>query len=128
MVHKSKKTRGQPSIFVRTKPRYQSHALRKVQRRTPGGRTVTHYEPKLHSKHICAICKQVLHGKPRGRPVEIRKLAKSERRPERPFGGMLCSKDTRMVLSYRVKLKHGLLKQGDVPISLRNYVGGTYGS
>jgi len=104
------------------KPRHLSHSLRKVQVRTPGGSIVTHYKYKTHSKHICAICKTELAGKPRGRPVEIRRLSKSERIPERPFGGMLCSRDSRMILGYRARLKHGIIKQGDVPISLREFV------
>ena len=104
------------------KPRHLSHSLKKVQVRTPGGRTITHYRYKTHSKHICAICKQELHGKPRGRPIEIRSLSKSERKPERPFGGMLCSRDSRMILSYRAKLKHGLIRSEEVPISLKNFL------
>lgn len=122
MAHKRARTKGQPKIEVRGEPRYQSHSFRKMQKRTPGGRTVTQYLHKLHSKHICAICKETLHGKPRGRPIEIHKLSKSERRPERPFGGMLCSKDARVVLSYRAKVKHGLLKPEQVPISLKGYL------
>ncbi len=110
------------NIEISGKPRHASRSLKQVRVRTPGGRIVVRYNYKKHSKHLCAICKKELHGKPTGRPVEIGRLAKSERRPERPFGGMLCSRDTRMVLSYRAKVKHGLIKNGDVPISLRSYI------
>ena len=39
----------------------------------------------------CAICKKPLHGVPREIPSRMRKMAKTEKRPERPFGGYLCS-------------------------------------
>jgi len=110
------------NIETSGKPRHMSTSLKKARVRTPGGRIVVRYNYKKHSKHLCAICKNELHGKPTGRPVEIGRLAKSERRPERPFGGMLCSTDSRMILSYRAKLKHGTIKSEDVPISLRNFV------
>ncbi len=110
------------NIEISGKPRHASRSMKQARVRTPGGRIVTHYGYKTHSKHTCAVCKKELHGKPRGRPIEIRSLFKSERKPERPFGGMLCSRDTRMVLSYRAKVKHGLMKAEDVPISLRGFV------
>ena len=50
---------------------------------------------KKPSKHVCAECGAVLHGVPRGRPYEIAKLAKSQKRPNRPFGGYLCPKCAR---------------------------------
>ena len=84
--------------------------------------TVARYFPSLHSKHTCGICQEVLHGTPRGRPVEIAKLSKTERRPERPYGGVLCSKCSRHILSIKAKLKHGLMNKEDVSISLRKYV------
>ena len=40
----------------------------------------------------CAICKKPLHGMKRLEVSELKKLAKSERKPERPYGGYLCSK------------------------------------
>ena len=53
------------------------------------------YKKKKPSKHVCAECGAVLHGVPRGRPYEIAKLAKSQKRPNRPFGGYLCPKCAR---------------------------------
>jgi len=122
MSHKRARTKGQPKIEVRTEPRYRSRSLKRVQVRTPSGRVVTHYKYEAQGKHTCAICGIVLHGKPRGKPFQIAKLSKSERRPERPFGGMLCSRDTRIIIGYRAKLKHGLIKPEDIPISLKGYM------
>ncbi len=50
---------------------------------------------KQPNYHICAICKAKLHGTPTGSRVEIRRLSKSQRSPQRPFGGQLCSSCTR---------------------------------
>jgi len=71
--------------------RFRSRTLRRVKIRTPGGKTVTHYRSRKNSKAHCAKCKAVLPGVPRGSKTEIKKMSKSKRRPERPFGGMFCS-------------------------------------
>ena len=55
------------------------------------GANVLRYKKKKPSKHVCAECGKVLHGVPRGRPYEIAKLSKTAKRPNRPFGGYLCS-------------------------------------
>jgi large subunit ribosomal protein L34e len=75
--------------------RFRSRSYKRTFKRTPGGVTVLRYKKKKPSKHICAECGQVLHGVPRGRSYEIRKLSKSKKRPNRPFGGYLCPKCTR---------------------------------
>ncbi len=75
--------------------RYRSRTYKRTFRRTPGGKTVLHYKKKKPQKHHCAECGKLLHGVPRGRPYQIRKLAKSKKRPNRPFGGNLCTECTR---------------------------------
>lgn len=72
------------------RPRLRTRSLRRVNVRTPGGRTVVHYETKRPGPARCAICGRVLNGVPRLRPVELRKLPKTAKRPERLFGGVLC--------------------------------------
>ena len=104
------------------KPRHRSRSFKRVQRKTPGGRTVTHYKHKMHGKHLCAICKNLVHGRPRGRPVEIKRLNKSARSPERPFGGMFCSNCSRHIIILRARLKNKIIKAEEIPISLREYV------
>ncbi len=54
--------------------------------------TVIHYRERKPSKAICGNCKKQLAGVPRDRPADFGKLSKTERRPERPYGGVLCSK------------------------------------
>ncbi len=72
------------------RPSQRTRSRRKVKVRTPGGRVVIHYEPRRPGPARCAICGRPLHGVPRLRPVELRKLAKTEKRPERPYGGYIC--------------------------------------
>ena len=95
---------------------------KKIQRRTPGGRRIVAYKHIKHSPHECAICKKELHGKPSGRISKISRLSKSQRTVERPFGGMLCSKCTRIVISLRAQLKHDVIGKSDIPISLKRYM------
>ena len=75
--------------------RFRSSSYKKTQTKTPGGVNVLRYKKKKPSKHVCAECGAVLHGVPRGRPYEINKLAKSQKRPNRPYGGYLCPKCAR---------------------------------
>ncbi len=70
---------------------------RAIRVRTPGGRVVVQYRHKVHSKARCALCGRPLTGTPTGPKFKMRKLAKSERRPNRPFGGYLCSRCARKV-------------------------------
>ena len=74
---------------------FKSRTYRRVHVRTPGGRTVLHMKRRAPEKPHCANCRIVLHGVVRYRPFEVSKLSKTERRPERPYGGVLCSKCTR---------------------------------
>ena len=70
------------------RPRYRTKSLRKVNVRTPGGKNVIHYEKRNKGWYKCALCGRPLAGVPR----EPKKYAKSSRRPERPYGGYLCTK------------------------------------
>ena len=95
---------------------------KRVQRRTPGGRTVTHYKKKRRGPALCAICGSELSGVPRVSQARLKRLPKSKRKPERPFGGALCTRCTRYILSLRAQLKYGEIKKSDIPISLMSYV------
>ncbi|ADC46729.1 ribosomal protein L34e Rpl34e [Methanobrevibacter ruminantium M1] len=75
--------------------RFRSRSYKRTNTKTPGGVNVLRYKKKKPSKHVCAECGAVLHGVPRGRPFEVNKLAKSKKRPNRPFGGNLCPECTR---------------------------------
>lgn len=68
-----------------------TRSVKKRRVRTPGNRLVTHYKAEKTNVAKCNICKKPLSGVPRVIPSEMRKLPKSSRRPERPYGGNLCS-------------------------------------
>ena len=58
----------------------------------PSGKSVWKEKNRRVSKAKCAECKKELHGVPRLNPNEMKKLAKSKKRPFRPYGGYLCSR------------------------------------
>jgi large subunit ribosomal protein L34e len=80
------------------RPKLRSRSLKRKKVRTPGNRLITRYEKRRPHVAKCTICKKPLHGVPRLNPVELRKLAKTKRRPERPYGGNLCSSCMRDLL------------------------------
>lgn len=87
-------------------------AKRKKIRKTPGDEKKIVREKKHSNKSQCSICGKTLHGVERG----------SSKGPKRPYGGELCSKCSKKVLSLRSKLKHGVIGEEEVPISLRKYM------
>jgi large subunit ribosomal protein L34e len=75
--------------------RQKSRTLRRVQKTTPGGVSVTQYIQRNPAKAKCANCGKALHGIPRSKSNE---LTKSQRKPQRPFGGTLCSPCSRTAI------------------------------
>ena len=76
--------------------RHKSRKLRRIHVTTPGTRRVIHYEKRKPKIAHCANCGAMLKGVPRQRPNKMRNMPKTRKRPERPFGGVLCSRCTRM--------------------------------
>ncbi len=72
-----------------------SGRFRKVQRKVPGGRTVTRYEERRPRQAHCGESGKPLHGIPRRSASEARNAPKSSKRPERPYGGVLGSEAMR---------------------------------
>lgn len=72
-------------------PHKRSTSFRKVHKKVPGGNRVTHYEKRKPGKAKCVKCRAVLKGVASKRPYKMQNMAKSKKRPERPFGGVLCS-------------------------------------
>ncbi len=84
------------------RPSQRTRSLRKLRKTTPGGRVTIHYEKKKNSKAKCAICKKPLSGVPQGRYSDLAKLPKAKKRPERPYGGNLCSSCMRREMKRRL--------------------------
>ena len=100
------------------KPRDRSRSKRKVFVRVPSGKTKIRYlRKKKADKHYCAVCKNILqatHSKA--------KLSKTQKRPERLFGGHLCHKCTDKVITYAARLKEGIIAIDDIEIRYRSHV------
>ena len=73
-------------------PKHRSRSLRRVYVRTPGSKVTIHYRKRKPSKAKCGGCGAVLRGIVRELPSKMRNLPKTKKRPERPYGGALCSK------------------------------------
>ncbi len=80
-----------------------SRTFSKTQVRVPGGRVVTHYRKPKPSIARCAVCGAPLKGVPRESPIKMQNMAKTKKRPERPYGGVLCSACMRKKLKDNVR-------------------------
>ncbi len=78
-------------------PRFRSRSLRRVKKKLPGGKTITRYEKRKPKVAKCARCKKELKGVARERPYKMQKLG-SKKKVERPYGGYLCSKCSRLLI------------------------------
>lgn len=87
------------------RPALRTTSFRRIKKRLPGGRSTIHYKKKGPKGASCATCKGKLHGVPRGLPYEINKLPKTKKRPERPFGGHLCSSCSREAIKSQLYLR-----------------------
>jgi large subunit ribosomal protein L34e len=76
-------------------PYKRSRSLRRVKIKTPGARNVIHYEKRKPQAAHCGDCGKPLSGVPRARPSELKSIPKTQRRPQRPYGGVLCTACTR---------------------------------
>ncbi len=76
------------------RPSRRSRTLRRVFRRITKGVKLVYEKRKPKSAH-CSNCGAVLKGVPRERPYKMKNMPKSQKRPQRMFGGNLCSKCSR---------------------------------
>lgn len=72
------------------RPMLRNRSWRRISVRTPSGRVVVHYEKRRPGAAKCSVCGRPLNGVPSLRPSEMSKLAKTEKRPERMYGGVFC--------------------------------------
>ena len=83
--------------------KHKSKTYRKISVRTPGNRVAVHYRRKKPAKAKCGSCKKELAGVPQDIPAKVNNLPKSKKRPERPYGGVLCSACMRSLLKDKVR-------------------------
>ena len=84
------------------RPSRRSRSLRRIHVKTSKGSTLK-YAKRKPSKAHCAVCKQVLHGVASERPYKMSKMSKTEKRPDRPYAGQLCSKCMRARIKASIK-------------------------
>ncbi len=103
-------------------PRLRSTSAKAHVRKTPRGKISTIYRPKKPSKAVCAICKMRLAAVPKRSPVHMGKLAKTEKRPERMYGGVLCHNCLQSLLKERIRLQSGALQKEDISLVHLKYL------
>jgi len=79
-----------------------SRTYRRVKVRITKGVTI-HYKKRKPAKAKCADCGKQLAGVPRERPIKMQNMPKTAKRPERPFGGCLCSACSRKKIVAEVR-------------------------
>ena len=82
---------------------YKSRTFRRIKVVVPGNTVKLHYRRRKPGKAHCATCGKVLIGVPRELPLKMKNMAKTKKRPERPYGGVLCSACTRELLKQKVR-------------------------
>jgi len=85
--------------------RKKSRTFRRVKVKTPGGETKVHYKRRKPSKAKCSGCGKNLAGVPRELPGKMTKMPKTKKRPERPYGGKLCTQCTRNKIKQTARTK-----------------------
>jgi len=72
-----------------------SRTMRRVFVKTPGTKNVLHYRRRKPNNAQCAGCGIDMKAVPRLRDYKMRNMAKTAKRPQRPFGGYFCTKCAR---------------------------------
>ncbi len=80
------------------RPSLRSRSFRKLKTRLPGGEMVVRFRKKRDSPARCSGCRAELSGVPRETDAP-----KTKKRPERPFGGILCPSCSRNLFRERAR-------------------------
>ena len=73
------------------RPSKRSRTLARIYKRVTKGVKLVYKKRKPKKSH-CSKCGIILKGIPHERPYKMMNMPKSQKRPERMFGGVLCSK------------------------------------
>lgn len=71
--------------------KHKSRSLRRVFVKTPGSGTKIQYRKRKPSKKVCQDCGKNLQGIPSLIQSKLKNLPLTKKRPQRPYGGTLCS-------------------------------------
>ncbi len=102
-----------------TSTKNRSSSAKKTKRRVPSGKSRDYYSRRKNTgkKGSCAVCRMALQGIQNSG-------AKSSRRPERIFGGVLCPKCQSRVVVEASRVREKSKSIEDVDIIYRSYVEG----
>ena len=84
------------------RPSLRNKTFRKVKVKVPSGVT-TQYKRRKPAKAKCSDCGKVLAGVPNEIPSKMQNMPKTTKRPERPFGGKLCSRCMRIKMKEKAR-------------------------
>jgi len=79
-----------------------SRTFRRVQVKTVNG-TKTRYDRRKPKAGVCSVTGETLKGVPRALPGKMKNMSKSQKRPSRPFGGVLSSRASRAEIKRRAR-------------------------
>lgn len=85
------------------RPNRRSRTFRRVYLKTPSGKNKILYKRRKPKFAHCSNCGVILHGIPHELPYKMRNMSKSQKRPERIFGGNLCSNCVKREIIKRVR-------------------------
>jgi len=71
--------------------KHKSRTFRRIFVRKISGNLTKHFRKRKNSKKVCSECNKILMGIPHKIESKFSALPKTKKRPERPFGGVLCS-------------------------------------
>ncbi len=80
----------------------QRTSVKKVKVKVPSGTLKTYLRKKRNKPAVCGVCGKPLSGVPNLNALKMRTIAKTKKRPERPFGGNLCSSCMRNKIKRRL--------------------------
>ncbi len=95
---------------------------KKRMRASPSGKAVSKYKTKKPAKATCSICSKKLNAVPNRTPNEMGKLAKTEKRPQRAFGGILCNSCTQQIYKEKTRINAGTLSKSEVDFKHLKYL------
>lgn len=105
-----------------TVPSLRSTSYKGRSRRSPSGKKVLIGKPKKPSHAICALCRKILHGVPKRSTGQMAKLSKTQKRPERMFGGVLCANCTQQLAKEKARIQSGILEPRNIDLRHLQYL------
>lgn len=83
--------------------KHKSNSMKQIFVKAPGNTIKVHYRRRKPSAATCCVYGTPLAGVPRGTSTEMRNMPKSQKRPERPYGGVLSSKAMREKMKQKAR-------------------------